>query len=373
MLDTYMTEIVAAVAILILAIVYFSVIKPKQKQNLEDKPEDSIADTQEDTTSAKTVTEDTASTKIEKKIETAEQDVLSGEEEGDFGVYEASITLDEEENVEVPTIERNKRTVPPHGKIHKENFKDFAGQRILVAEDNLINQKVISGLLADTGIEITMADDGQEALDILANDNNYNIILMDAHMPRVDGFEATREIRKIPEYNHIVVVALSGDTASDDIKKMRDAGMEEQLEKPLRMDSLYDILYAYFNDGSSNDDEDAQSFITKELNTEEGLSVSGYDEEFYDEILNEFVNTYSTSTTKLRELLKDGKLKETDKYLLDLSGITANIGAANISKITIEFKKAISHPEDKEYVQIFKDYTASLQELLKDIKQYKSE
>jgi len=96
--------------------------------------------------------------------------------------------------------------------ITKDNFKEFEGLRLLIAEDNLINQKVIVGLLKDSGINIKIANDGQECLDILAEDPNYPIILMDAHMPRIDGLEATRQIRANPAYDHITVMALSGDT-----------------------------------------------------------------------------------------------------------------------------------------------------------------
>lgn len=173
-----------------------------------------------------------------------------------------------------------KRSVPPHEKITKQNFSEFAGERILVAEDNLINQKVLLGLLAGSGIELVLANDGQEALDILENDTNFLMILMDAHMPRVDGFEATRIIRANPQYDHILVVALSGDTASDDIHKMKSAGMSEHLEKPLRMEALYKIFYAYT--GNSAKKVNVTEFkITKNLDTKIGLETCGDDEGFY--------------------------------------------------------------------------------------------
>ncbi len=122
----------------------------------------------------------------------------------------------------------------------------------MLVEDNIINQKVILGLWARSGIDVVVANDGVEALEILEKDNNFILILMDAHMPRMDGFEATRKIRKNPALNHIAVVALSGDTTADSIKKMTESGMNEHLEKPLRMDALYDIIYAYTPDKNRN-------------------------------------------------------------------------------------------------------------------------
>ncbi len=395
--ETYSTEIIAGVAILVLVAIYFKYIKPKVEERSSQKEsikeiivEEADTELNNDLVSETPVDEVRATSNAQdiEKIQTIANvkilqddykgDSLSGEEEGSFGEYIQDETQSNNapDSKVITTLNRTKRTVPSHGKITKENFKEFAGCRILVAEDNLINQKVISGLLADSGIELVIADDGQIVLDILEEDSNFNFILMDAHMPRLDGFEATRAIRQIQEYNHIIIIAFSGDTAADDIKKMEAAGMEEHLEKPLKIDSLYDILFTY--SGSTNIDEDdahhelKDSFVTKNIDTNKGLSISGHDEDFYNEILDEFTKSYSSSPAKLRELLKSAKMKEADKYLLDLSGITANIGAEHISIIVLDFKHAIKTPKDKRYVQVFKDYTNALQLLLKDIADYKS-
>ena len=175
----------------------------------------------------------------------AESDLTATEESPEVLPSEEEVVTPAQESKEI-----NHKLREPNSavtEINKGNFKEFAGLRLLIAEDNLINQKVIVGLLKESGINIKIANDGQECLDILQEDPNYQIILMDAHMPRVDGLEATRQIRANPAYNHITVMALSGDTGVDDIRKMRDAGMEEQLEKPLKIAALYQALYCYFD------------------------------------------------------------------------------------------------------------------------------
>jgi CheY-like chemotaxis protein len=256
-----------------------------------------------------------------------------------------------------------KRTVPPHGKISKDNFREFAGERILVAEDNLINQKVIKGLLADTGVEIVMADDGQDALDILEKDTNFLFILMDAHMPRVDGFEATRIIRANPNYDEILVVALSGDTASDDIKKMREAGMAEQLEKPLRMDPLYDIFYAYSGKQKKSTNE-----VTGQLNQEKGLEICGGDKAFYYEILSEFVDTYEKSLNLLNELMHHNEADRADRLLLDVIGVTANIGADSLHDIANEIKAKLGSEGTSACLPLVHKYQTHLKHLIVEIK-----
>lgn len=262
-----------------------------------------------------------------------------------------------------------KRSVPEHGKITKQNFSEFAGERILVAEDNIINQKVLVGLLAGSGIELILANDGQEALDILDHDTNFLMILMDAHMPRVDGFQATRIIRSNPKYDHILVVALSGDTASDDIQKMKDAGMSEQLEKPLRMESLYKIIYAY--SGKKTDkDEVTETILTKNLDTDKGLQTCGGDEEFYREILSEFMADYGDSSEKLGEFLRTDNIQDADAYLLDIIGVTENIGAHLLGEIASNMKLALSNPHEQSYFSLFDQYRGQMDRLMQDIRAY---
>jgi len=379
-LETYFNEIIAAVAILILIVIYFIMKRSQQKKkdNFEDStPTMDVQERHEEVTQEVAVIQDSYDTQeqtqepepmvMEEKVEAINFNALSGEEEGSFGVEENLKPIE-------TNLTRVKRDIPPHGKITKDNFKEFAGLKILVAEDNIINQKVITGLLADSGIEVTIADDGQFLLEILEGNSDYNFILMDAHMPRVDGFEATKKIRQNPELNHIIIIALSGDTAVDDIKKMSEAGMEEYLEKPLKIESFYDILFAYSQNENSNklSDEFVEVMITDELDTDQGLSICGDDEEFYNEILDEFVKTYTNSTDSLQELLNKNEMNKADRYLLDLSGITANIGANHISQIALNLKEAISDPQDKKYIELLKDYAKSLHNLLEDIEKYKA-
>ena len=262
-----------------------------------------------------------------------------------------------------------KRSVPPHGKITKQNFAEFAGERILVAEDNLINQKVLLRLLAGSGIELVLANDGQEALDILENDTNFLMILMDAHMPRVDGFEATRIIRENPKYDHILVVALSGDTASDDIHKMKSAGMSEHLEKPLRMEALYKILYAYTGN-STKKVNFTDVKITKNLDTKIGLETCGDDEEFYREILSEFMRDYANSSDKLGEYLRSSNIKAADGYLLDIIGIAANIGAQPLYEIASTMKLSLGDTDEQSYFSFFDQYNDQLDRLMEEIRVY---
>lgn len=371
MFSEYQTEIFGLIALLIVSVAYL-VFKIKVNKKEERTPSN-IEGIKEVLTVPQTEEEVIDEYDIPQEIKDEfDEDVnLEGEEEGSFG----EVTQESEKEVDT-TQEQNKskiikREVPSHDKITKENFKEFAGSRILVAEDNLINQKVIQGLLADSGIEIVIADDGQVALDILEKDDNFLLILMDAHMPRVDGFEATRIIRANPKYDHILVVALSGDTAADDIKKMTEAGMQEHLEKPLRMTDLYDILYAYSGDIQRSDEDEIEVIMTKELHGDKGLEVCGGDESLYHEILDDFVKDYGDSAQKLSELLHAHQLDAANKLLLDIVGLSANIGAEPLNKIASEIKLALDDTNEKSYITLLEEYKTHLDALIDDISNYK--
>ncbi len=277
-----------------------------------------------------------------------------------------------EKNQNTSSIEIKK--IKQYTKKKKDDFKDFKDSRIMIAEDNMINQKVVSGLLSTSGIHIVIVDDGLEAINYLKKDNDFCIILMDAHMPNMDGYEATKLIRQEEKYQHITVVALSGDTATDDIRKMKEAGMQEHLEKPLRINALYSVLAAYsFN---RKDGVDLNKKILsnnnsgQELSTELGIEICGGDEGFYKEILKDFINDYSDSITKIQNFLNNNKFSKVDELLLDISGVVANIGATNIENLVKGFKLSLKTPDDEKYILLFKQYAKHHRALENEIRKY---
>jgi CheY-like chemotaxis protein len=361
LLTQYQNELIGLL-ILFLSLYLVVLLKRNKKKQEREKELEKV----DEKLTKKENIQETQEIKSNKEISQEQQEqieeiILEGAEEGDFGVDEALI-----KEVDTPTHTTKKaykkRDVPSHQKIIKDDFKEFQGTRILIAEDNIINQKVIQGLLAESGIEIVMADDGIETLEILQHDNNFSLILMDAHMPRLDGFETTKKIRMNPEYNHIPVIALSGDTAANDIRKMQEAGMVEHLEKPLKMDALYDVLYAYTN--IQNHDMPNTS-----LDTEEGLYICGGDENFYKEILQEFLSNYTNSAQELTKLIHNNQLQEADKLLLDIIGVAANIGATKLTQIAQKLKSVIYNKEN-DIDSLLQTYTTELTTLVHTITTY---
>ena len=366
-LESYQIAVVGGVAVVFVVILYLLLKKRPKKESASLEVEEPKVEEEKQKNQPEEINKNSVNTteKTQKDIEPEQKKVQE-------------VTTEEkvEEKIEEPlqngTPNFKTRPVPPHGKIKKEDFAQFAGMRVLLAEDNLINQKVMLGLLKDSGMDIVVANDGQEALDILAKDSDFALVLMDAHMPNIDGFEATRIIRKNPQYNHIAVIALSGDTASDDIKKMKDAGMSDTLEKPLKMDDFYDILYAYNVEKPKTETQSPKKSETVFLDTNAGLAICGGDSDLYKELLKEFLEDYGNSGALFEQLINENKLEEADKLLLDIVGVSANLGAQELHDVASKSKTLLKTAETN-LSALAETYKNSLQETVALINKYMQE
>jgi two-component system sensor histidine kinase/response regulator len=121
-------------------------------------------------------------------------------------------------------------------------IKQLAGARILLVEDNEMNQELASELLSQAGINVTIANHGQEALDILKETPDFDCILMDCQMPVMDGYTATREIRKIPDFSQLPIIAMTANTMTGDREKVLDAGMWDHISKPLNIQIMFSTI-----------------------------------------------------------------------------------------------------------------------------------
>ncbi len=122
---------------------------------------------------------------------------------------------------------------------------EIAGLRVLVAEDNLVNQKVVRRVLEKWGVHYEIAENGREVLEWLSREP-FHLILMDCQMPEMDGFEATRRIRDYEQRTggrlHIPIIALTANAMSEDREKCLAVGMDDYLSKPLKPELLYEKL-----------------------------------------------------------------------------------------------------------------------------------
>ena len=137
----------------------------------------------------------------------------------------------------------------------EEKNETFPGVRALVAEDNVINQKLIHRTLANLGIRVTVANNGEEALQ-MREEKEFDIILMDIQMPVMNGIEATRAILEYEKQHgvaHIPIVALTANALKGDRERFLAEGMDEYASKPIEVDVIKSLLKKYFPDKISNE------------------------------------------------------------------------------------------------------------------------
>jgi CheY-like chemotaxis protein len=115
------------------------------------------------------------------------------------------------------------------------------GARLLLVEDNEVNRELALELLTDEGISVAVALDGREALEMLERER-FDAVLMDCQMPVMDGFAATRALRKRPELAHLPVIAMTANAMVSDRQKAFDAGMNDHIAKPINVAQMFSTL-----------------------------------------------------------------------------------------------------------------------------------
>lgn len=138
------------------------------------------------------------------------------------------------------------------GNVHLTNDKqvkyDFSKKRILVVDDMIINRQIAAGILKQTGAQIEFAEDGQICLNMINTmpPNYYDMILMDIMMPNMDGIEATKKIREMPdERAGIPIIAMTTNVSDNDRETAIEAGMNAFTEKPIFVDKLFAVMDKY--------------------------------------------------------------------------------------------------------------------------------
>lgn len=132
-----------------------------------------------------------------------------------------------------------------------EGWGCLDGCSILLLEDNKINQEVVQDLLEMVGAQVTLASDGLQGIQLLNSSQPFDLVLMDIHMPKMDGFEATAEIRKDPKFAHVPIVALTANALEGDLERCLAAGMNGYIAKPIHPVQMFTTLTRYLRSAPS--------------------------------------------------------------------------------------------------------------------------
>ncbi|WP_049722813.1 PAS domain-containing hybrid sensor histidine kinase/response regulator [Gilvimarinus polysaccharolyticus] len=132
-------------------------------------------------------------------------------------------------------LQHNQTTEP-------EAFEQLQGRHVLLVEDNIVNQQVATGMLRKKGVQVTTANNGQEAVQLIESGRQFDAVLMDIEMPFMNGIEATERIRANELYNTLPIIALTAQAMHEDRDRCLAAGMDDYISKPIKPKSLYEVL-----------------------------------------------------------------------------------------------------------------------------------
>ncbi|GEM_PF-6753433 len=248
------------------------------------------------------------------------------------------------------TLVNNNNTVSPIAPALPASRRQTPGERqlqdirILLAEDNEVNQEVALLMLEEIGFKADVAVNGLEAIQALAT-RPYDLVFMDVQMPEMDGFEATRIIRdknSAVKNHEIPIIAITAHAMKGDREKCLEAGMNDYITKPINPDQLAATLEKILacpckrasKPSAETDTSDHASFAGKEL-----LRSLSENEDIYRQVLNKFLEVTPARLEKLKEYIANQDHEQIEEMAHSIKGSCASVGANRMSTIAAELEK----------------------------------
>lgn len=225
--------------------------------------------------------------------------------------------------------------------------------RVLIAEDNLINQEVVLNQLQSLGYSADVVSNGREALKMLEK-QPYDIVLMDCQMPEMDGYEATSEIRRREEgkSNRTIIIAITANVLEGESEKCLASGMDDYLAKPLKIKKLTEMLERWVTVSDTKTDALPEpSNLPEEKDEQEIIDLSVF-ESFREiqqpdgpDLVNKLINLFIDDTTKRLSILKKAAAGDDSatikKQAHSLKGSSSFIGAVGITALSTELSESV--------------------------------
>ena len=268
--------------------------------------------------------------------------------------------------LEVVPVHKRKVQLSDSG-VSKHTFVEDGQQlnmHVLVAEDNETNQEVAVGMLQKLGCEVTLAVNGEKAIEAIS-ETSFDIILMDCQMPVMDGYQATAAIRlmekKEGSVKHIPIIALTANALEGDRERCLAAGMDDYISKPFKQENILKIFERLFHgkkaseltDDTPVEKEGRQQLSEESLKTENKRDTPVIDQSVFSalrdlqmpgkpDILKRIINAYLSSTEPLIVTLKEAysadDIEETQNSAHSLKSSSANVGATKLSELCKELE-----------------------------------
>ena len=229
---------------------------------------------------------------------------------------------------------------------------------VLVAEDNKTNQLIAKSLLEQVGLTVLIAGNGKIALETYdQNKEKIDLILMDLHMPVMNGYEAATEIRKISQ--SIPIVAMTADVITGVKEKCEQNGIHHYLSKPFDPDRFIQTVREILQAGNSG--RKAEPDV---LNAAAGLRNLGVDQRLYLEILNEYRNENLETADRLALAIKETRYADTAGIVHKVKSSSGSIGAKPLYDLAVRLQKALEEKNEQGIDALGREFSKMLNRLL---------
>ena len=215
----------------------------------------------------------------------------------------------------------------------------YSSLNILVAEDNVINQQVIQGILENMGQKVSIAKNGVQAVEMISN-NTYDLVFMDINMPEMDGFEATTKIRGMDDKKELPVIAFTADTLTTSKSEFVAAGFTDVASKPIVKQQIIDILTKYGPPSAPGVETSALLQDSSVDIPETELDLSALDQGYIKSLLNQLgpdsiqnlLALYKTDADEIIVMMEQEQdVQKTHNLAHTLAGMSDNLGIKGVS------------------------------------------
>jgi signal transduction histidine kinase/CheY-like chemotaxis protein/HAMP domain-containing protein len=235
------------------------------------------------------------------------------------------------------------------------------GARILVTEDNEINQQIAVELLEGAGATVTVAGNGREAVELLSGPgaSPFDVVLMDLQMPEMDGYQATSKLRSEPRLAALPIIAMTAHATMEERQRCLAAGMNDHVAKPIDPAALFEAVGRFYKPAADAPARDQPSSPALQealppiagLDTNDGLSRVGGNQTLYAKILRRFAGEQGAAADQVADALAKGNRSLAERLAHTLKGVAGNIGAAGVQSAAAVLERAIRERSADEEVE----------------------